>query len=139
MHNFLIFKMSVIELFKNQVKEEPKFKATLDIEIKEFSKLNTASRASMSKRLFVEKRVVEEAMTIMGNAINEAEIEIDALEVKNKELEKELTEVDKARINKLYQSRKQELQNDPHANDRIMRRLNKTMYQSRSLMGYVEY
>ncbi len=116
-------------------KECPDLKVALVEKSKELKKLNTASKASMTKHLLIEREVYIKTMDIMGQSINEAEIEIEALEAKNAELEKDLTITDKARINKLYETTKQKKLSDPNAKDRILRRLHKTMNQSKALTG----
>ena len=64
--------------------------------------LNTGAKAELATKLLIDKIVYEEAIQVMGTAINEAEIEIEALESKNEQLEKELNlcSEDKERINK---------------------------------------
>ncbi len=116
-------------------KECPDLKVTLNEKTKELRKLNTASKASMTKHLVIEREVFIKTMNIMGQSINDAEIEIEALETKNTELEKELTVIDKARINKVYETKKQQLQSDSNYKQRIMKRLHKTINQSKALTG----
>jgi glutathionylspermidine synthase len=86
------------------VKDSEQTKLILKSKMKDFKELNTGAKAELSKKLMVDMVVFEEVVQIMGEGLNEAEIEIECLEAKNEELEKELklTEEDKERINKLY-------------------------------------
>ncbi len=63
-------------------KECPDLKVTLNEKTKELRKLNTASKASMTKHLVIEREVFIKTMNLMGQSINDAEIEIEALETK---------------------------------------------------------
>jgi hypothetical protein len=83
-----------------------------------------------------DKTVYEDAIVIMGESINQAEIEIESLENKTSLLEKELSADNKERINKVYHTKKSEKQNDTSStssNVRIMRRLNKTLAVSKEI------
>jgi hypothetical protein len=117
------------------VKDSEETKLILKSKMNDFKELNTGTRAELSKKLMVDMVVFEQAIEIMGEGLNEAEIEIECLEAKNAELEKELklTEEDKERMNKFYFNKKIELQIDGNKNERVMRRLNNIMSRSRQL------
>jgi hypothetical protein len=117
------------------VKDSEETKLILKSKMKDFKELNTGTKAELSKKLVVDMVVFEQAIQIMGEGLNEAEIEIEALEAKNAELEKDLnpTSEQKERLNKYYYNKKIELHNDGNENNRVMRRLNNIMSRSRQL------
>src|SRR6266853_1385009 len=119
------------------VKELPEVKSVLSEKLLEMKQLNTASKAELATRYLADTIIFEEAIQIMGNAINDAEIDIEMLEQKNEQLEKELnlSEEDKEKMNKLYYNKKVELQNDENTkNVRIMNRLKKTLIRSKAIL-----
>jgi hypothetical protein len=110
---------------------------TTKIELSErligLNKLNTGEKAALTMKLMTDKVVYEEAINIMGEAINDCEIENEALQAKNTLLENELSTQDKERINEVYNGKKKELQNDENKNSRIMNRLNKTLNKAKQI------
>jgi hypothetical protein len=123
------------ETIIQKVKDSEETKLMLKNKMRDFKELNTGAKAELAKKLLCDVAVYEEAVQIMGEGLNEAEIEIECLETKNKELEKELnmTDEDKERLNKLYYNKKVELQNDGLKNERVMKRLNNIMNRSKQL------
>jgi hypothetical protein len=117
------------------VKDSEETKLILKSKMKDFKELNRGAKAELSKKLMVDLVVVEEVVQIMGEGLNEAEIEIECLEAKIEELENDLnpTSEQRERMNKIYHSKKFELQNDGNKNERVMRRLNNIMSRSRQL------
>jgi hypothetical protein len=115
------------------VRDDPDNKIEFKDLMKEMKELNTGSKAELATKLIVDREVLKKAVNIMGTAINDAEIEIEALETKNNELEKELNPSQREKINKLYQGKKEELTNDNQSNERIWRRLNKVMLTNKQL------
>jgi hypothetical protein len=101
--------------------------------ITEVNKLNTGEKAALTVKLMADKIVYEAAINIMGDAINDCEMEIESLEFKNELLEKELSTQDKEKINVVYIGKKKELQNDNNKNSRIMSRLNKTLDKAKQI------
>jgi hypothetical protein len=99
----------------------------------EVNNLNTGEKAALTIKLMADKIVYEAAINIMGDAINDCEMEIESLEFKNTLLEKELSTQDKERINAVYNGKKKELQNDNNKNSRIMNRLNKTLDKAKQI------
>ena len=82
------------------VRENPENKIEFKDLMKEMKELNTGSKAELATKLIVDREVLKKAVNIMGTAINDAEIEIEALEIKNSELEKELNPSQREKINK---------------------------------------
>ncbi len=80
----------ITETVLQQVKNSEDTKLILKNRMKDFTELNTGTKAELAKKLLCDVAVYEEAVQIMGEGLNEAEIEIECLETKNKELEKEL-------------------------------------------------
>jgi hypothetical protein len=125
--------MSDIKYVLKMVKENPNTKQQLIQKKNALDNLTKGEKASLTDRLMADKVVYEEAIIIMGQGINEAEIEIEALEHKNSLLEKELNIVDKQKINAAYETKKFELENDNKANSRVMKRLESIMSKSKQL------
>jgi hypothetical protein len=117
------------------VKSDPKTKNELTERLNKINTLNKGEKAELATKLTIDNVIYEEAIVIMGEGIKEAEIEIEALEHKNKILEKELNTIDKEKIDNAYQSKKFELQNDNKGNTRVMNRLKSIMSRSKQLTG----
>jgi hypothetical protein len=115
------------------VQDEPDNKIEFKELMNGMKELNTGTKAELATKLIIDKEVLKKTVTIMGKAIDDAEIEIEALEAKNAELEKDLTPSQREKANKLYHGKKELLINDQKSNERIMRRLNKVMTVSKQL------
>jgi hypothetical protein len=117
--------MSIVKDIVKIAKNRDTTKTELSERTEALNKLNTGEKAALTMKLMTDKVVYEEAINIMGDAINDCEIEIESLTYKNDQLEKELSTQDKERMNEVYNGKKKQLQNDDNKNSRIMNRLNK--------------
>ena len=125
--------MSVVKEIVKIAKASDDTKKELTERLTAVNKLNTGEKAALTMKLMTDKVVYEEAIKIMGDAINDSEIENEALKTKNSFLENELSAKDKERINEVYNGKKKELQNDDNKNSRIMNRLNKTLNKAKEI------
>lgn len=121
----------VIKLVQDDPNNKIEFKELLT----EMKELNTGTKAELATKLIIDKNVLKKAVNIMGKAIDDAEIEIEALEEKNAALEKDLTPSQRERANQIYLGKKEVLINDQKSGERIMRRLNKVMTENKALTG----
>src|SRR2546430_2547740 len=117
----------------NLVRENPDNKIEFKELMKEMKELNTGSKAELATKLIVDRDVLRKTVNILGTAINDAEIEIEALETKVEALEKDMNPSQREKMNKLYLGKKEELTNDNKSNQRIWKRINKVMLESRQL------
>ena len=115
------------------VRENPDNKIEFKELIKEMKELNTGSKAELATKLIVDRDVLRKTVNILGTAINDAEIEIEALETKVEALEKDMNPSQREKMNKLYLGKKEELTNDNKSNQRIWKRINKVMLENKQL------
>jgi len=115
------------------VKEDEQTQNDLIIKLDAINALTTGEKAALTSRLMKDKVVYEKCIGIMGEAIKEADVEIEGLEYKNSLLENELSAVDKKKINDAYQTKKLTLQNDGKGNERVIRRLKGIMQKTKQI------
>jgi hypothetical protein len=116
-------------------KEDEETKRVIIERLQDLEKMNLATKANYSGKLIVSEELLRGAVQMATKTIVGLSIENELKDEKIEELEKEVTDVVKTRINENSNIKRKNYENDPQKNTRVLKELKRFNNLSKQITG----